>query len=35
LVTDVLVGAYFWGSDLPSGSALVKLDVRVGLELRP
>jgi hypothetical protein len=35
LVTDVLVGAYFWGSDLPSGSALVKLDLRVGLELRP
>ncbi|MCB9623971.1 MAG: hypothetical protein H6721_10225 [Sandaracinus sp.] len=35
LVADVLVGAYFWGSDLPDDATLVKLDLRIGLELRP
>lgn len=35
LVSDVVIGAYFWGSDLPDDSTLVKLDLRIGVELRP
>lgn len=34
-VSELLVGGYFWGSDLPRGGALVKLDLRLGLEFRP
>lgn len=34
-VSDVVIGGYFWGSDLPSNAALVKVDLRIGLELRP
>lgn len=34
-VSDVVIGGYFWGSDLPSNAALVKVDLRIGLELGP
>lgn len=33
LVAGVLVDAFFWGSDLPSGQAVVALNLSVGLEL--